>query len=811
MTVTVVAEGCFTHQGNDYRATSDVRVNGIDFTPGPGGSVTVITSQRRIALAGSGLIHAGDIPLEAWSGPGSFDLSGSSATVPLAGALGIGANLFGFPFAAPVTITWGSKASSQISATVSLSVLGDSVGGSVALGTSNSTGLQINNITVSVNGGNRATSKSYRPGVFCYPSKPPPAGWQCDPNQGDPTHGTLQKSQGQVVNVGGVLPVQNLSCSYMRVNQQGNLGAAGSGEWSCNGVFGLGGLFPGALSGGQIPSLSLGAGIQVNPFQFDYASAGVQGLNLPVGGFAVLHSVNFTLRLHPLFEIDGKINLGAGPPVSEDLNNRLLSIDGEVDFQIGPPKQDGSRGFKLTITGKISVPQLGQQVGMATATWNSESTSNQFTISLTAMINVANLISGKAHVGGSVTSQHYQAFGDATVTLLGQSISGHLAASDAGIGACGTLHVLLFNGSIGAEYIYKQHQWDYEGCDFSALYTLGSAGTTAAGHAAARVLRVPRGTSRIEVAALGASAPPDVELIGPGGVRVSTPATPDRITVSGHVMAVAVTQSRRTYFVVDHPAPGRWHVVSVPGAAPPVSVMIAQPLVPVHPHVSVSGRGTRRVLHWHLRAQRGVSVQFIERGPGVLSTIATERAAGGSVGFHPAPGPGGRRAILALVTVDGIPRGKEIVIGHYVAPAPSRPRVRGARYENTGKTVIVVFDRAPGATGYEVTVALKHGLYIRRMLGPGRLAAAIVLPPGRTLGHVTVAAIEHGLLGPASTAYQDEVQAASSARKRQQVARRALRRRVDLGLAGGLSRGERACRVGTTRRRAPPGNRSRRR
>ncbi len=740
VTDTIIAEGCFASRLGELVSSADVRINGIDFTPGPGGTVAVAPHSGLVDLAGTGLVHVGAVPLESWAGLTHLNLTSGPLTVSLGSTQKISANLFGLAFVAPVTIAFGSNASAQISATVSLKVLGDAVGGDASLGTSNAGGLQVNTIRLSVGGTGAASAKSYRVGAFCEPDTPPPAGWQCAPVPDDPTAGKLQKSTGYIVNIGGKLPVQNLSCSFRRVGQGGNYGASGDGEWDCSAVIGLNSLFGGFSVEGKAPTLTVGGGILYPPPTPNDFNIGLSGVNVPIGP-VVLHSVSFTVRLKPTLEISGDISLGAGPPVDTNVNDRVVKVDGRLDFQLG-----SRSGFKLSISGTLSIADLHQQFGKASVTWDGTNGNNQITLSFTADLNVADLMSGSAHLGGSVNASHYQFFGDANVKIMGQSISGHAVISDAGLGACGTLHIAIWSGSLGAEYLYSTHAWHFTGCDFSSLQTLGNAGAAAVGTPDATI-QVHAGLPRLEVVAVGASTPPEVELIGPHGQRARTPSTPDRLVVRGHVLSTASSADHSTYFLMDHPAPGAWKLLTPAGSQRPLQVQQAMPLLPVRPQASVTGRGGRRVLRWSLRAQPGVAVQFMERGHGVLSTIAVERRAHGRLSFLPAAGAGGRRQILALVTVDGIARGLPVVVGGYTPPQPAHPHVRSASYQQIGRAVLVVFDRARGASGYEVSVTLgNHRGNVQRVLGRHAGAAALILPAGTAARRVVVSALENGLL-----------------------------------------------------------------
>ncbi len=98
------------------------------------------------------------------------------------------------------------------------------------------------------------------------------------------------------------------------------------------------------------------------------------------------------------------------------------------------------------------------------------------------------------------------------------------------------------------------------------------------------------------------------------------------------------------------------------------------------------------------------SVRFVQQG-GTARTILTTTRATGRTRFTLAPGPGGRRTILAVLSFNGFPR-KAITIAHFRAPAPTRPVVRHATYRIRHHIITLRWKPTRGAAYYSVTIQL---------------------------------------------------------------------------------------------------------
>ncbi|MGH2858015.1 MAG: hypothetical protein ACRDMJ_11090, partial [Solirubrobacteraceae bacterium] len=524
-----------------------------------------------------------------------------------------------------------------------------------------------------------------------------------------------------VIRIGGALGIEGLGLSYDR----------DQGTWAGEATLALGDVLPGSgifgSAAGDV-TLTLNATFSTNPFQFDQGGFALDGLTIPLGP-AQLNEIDFELTLHPHFGISGDASLVAGP-------DQTVAIDGGFDLQEGDQS-----GFDLKLHGDVQVKTIGiggyveydgidgeRKVllgGSFTRSWGP--------------------VSATLGVGGGIEIDpfHFQLTGDGTIGAFGATVDAHGIVSDAGVGACGHISVFVFSGDVGFKH-YWSGETDFDGCDFSGLYTVGQAGASSLG--TGRTIRIPRHQSRIEIAAIGAAGPPALILTGPRGERLRTPVTANRIAFVRGGLTLAVTDSRTTYFIVPRPAAGSWHVAPAPGAPSPVRYEIAQPLRPLALRAHVTGRGQKRTLSWRLNAQRGQTVRFIQEGA-TGTTIATSSRGAGRARFRVAPGPGGRRTVLAVISIDGFPR-QTLTVARFAATAPPRPLVSDARYRLSGSQLLVSWRRARHIARWYLAVTLAGRPSLEYQLRGSAGSQSVMLAPGAKVRHVTLTAVsDDGITG----------------------------------------------------------------
>ena len=171
----------------------------------------------------------------------------------------------------------------------------------------------------------------------------------------------------------------------------------------------------------------------------------------------------------------------------------------------------------------------------------------------------------------------------------------------------------------------------------------------------------------------------------------------------------------------------------------------------------VSGRGQRRSLGFRLARAAGQRVTFAEESGRVYREIGTTAKARGTIAFRPAPGPGGRRRIVAVVEQGGIPYAK-LTVARYKAPPQRRPAApRRLRLRRAGARLAISWRPVKGARGYQVRVDLprdgrrllffpppkRHGLRVKG-LERSDLARVRVAAIGTELrsGHVAKAKLK---------------------------------------------------------------------
>ena len=275
-------------------------------------------------------------------------------------------------------------------------------------------------------------------------------------------------------------------------------------------------------------------------------------------------------------------------------------------------------------------------------------------------------------------------------------------------------------------------------CDIGPYRSAGATPKTAPGpsaraaQAAGPSFDVAAGAKVKVLALTGAAAAPRVRLLGPGGAVVDataeTPALDDP-----SVIVVPDDAERVTRIVLRDPAPGRWEIEPAPGAAAPASLQVADELPPV----DVKARQLRlsdgrRELSWTLTPIAGQRVSFVERAGDTLRPIATTTRASGRVVYTPAQTAPSARSVEALVTQDGTPRMRDVLIRFRVPRAPLRRVGAIAR-----RGAMLRWRAAPGAAEYAVLLRAQDGTtYSLRTRRPrlrlplrarrGRVVASIV-------------------------------------------------------------------------------------
>jgi len=276
----------------------------------------------------------------------------------------------------------------------------------------------------------------------------------------------------------------------------------------------------------------------------------------------------------------------------------------------------------------------------------------------------------------------------------------------------------------------------------------GGAPRPGARAAADGAVTVRGGTPLLSVKATGAGGAPSVVLVSPSGERI----VPSAEAAAGQpAYARQVAELSATYVAVPRPAAGTWRVEADPSG--PAIAEVARAATLPAPRVSgrVGGRGRARTLRYRTTRGNGLTTTFVERWSGGQRTLGVARRAAGTLRFAPAPGPAGRREVVALVARDGLPR-LERTVATYTAPPPARPaRVRGVRVAHGARAATVRWRGVAGARTYAVRVETADGRRQLHVLGARARSLRIAAVGRRERVTVVVTARDGaGRSGPAA-------------------------------------------------------------
>jgi hypothetical protein len=250
-----------------------------------------------------------------------------------------------------------------------------------------------------------------------------------------------------------------------------------------------------------------------------------------------------------------------------------------------------------------------------------------------------------------------------------------------------------------------------------------SAGQRAAVAATSRPsLRVAPGLPAVTIRATGASGPPKLELIEPGGATITPPAEPAQL-IRGRLMYVENTQDSSTAYMIVAPRAGVWELKDLSGGnitdvreangEMPPSILsdvskvrhdgyvqdFSYVYTPAPDHtISFVERGPNGTFQ-DLGPARGQPCQGLGPEPHTRFPVPAPRC--GSIAFRPAEGAAGQRHIVAILSENGVAIDEQRVAG-YDSPPPAAPAaVRGLVIHRQGTTITVTWNR-PGLGGPNV-------------------------------------------------------------------------------------------------------------
>jgi hypothetical protein len=127
---------------------------------------------------------------------------------------------------------------------------------------------------------------------------------------------------------------------------------------------------------------------------------------------------------------------------------------------------------------------------------------------------------------------------------------------------------------------------------------------------------------------------------------------------------------------------------------------------PVAVRAKVRGKGRRRSLSFRMPKVAGGRATFAEQSARVYRTIGSTSKPRGTLRFRPAPGPGGKRDVVAILEQNGVPYEKSTVARYRAPPSRHLRRPASVTVKRRGRKLVVGWAAVRGARGYQVRVSL---------------------------------------------------------------------------------------------------------
>jgi hypothetical protein len=702
----LATQGCWAKSGKRYTATGAVRIDGIDVLPKAGNaaraaavpSVSVDTATRIVKTAGPyqtkiGSVDLGSKPVD-WQLPAAAGTLLDGATGdPVQLAISKGQTMLGLPVAGIVTPSFGASGLASIPLNLQLpapldGVLGGGLTDDVTFTSDVTRGLHLDRGSIAID----------LPEVDLGVARITPfhVGYDADPFVFEAAIG-LQLPGGFGA-LDGALRIQN------------------------------GDLVD--LSGAYTP---------------------------PSPGIAVATEVFLTKVSFGLHKGQGcnpadqtAINIGADLSGGGDVGGTsLLEIDGSAVFKLGSSPCHLPAVFRIDGDGKI--------VGLAVAhVYFQYTTPALLEFGAAVTLGSHDTVGLEASVDGGINAANGNFFieGKGNVYVLGYNpASIDVIGSSIGLGACAKLELLPGSNLVGLDSTINAGGyilWDdlhltimKSGCDVSFLKPKDFQAAHGAQVGSPQTFVVKRGTPSQTFLAFGRTKAPSFVLRSPTGATYTSPTAQQQQTTDGAAEGLTLDGNQEASILVHKPAPGTW-TLTPQGDEPIVEVRTAAGVV--MPRVSARVRSAGR-RHYSLAykvagASPDVAVDVFERGRGAQRAIGHLKGSHGVVHFTAAPGPGGRRDIVAVPHGVGAPPTRSSVIAHYVAPplaAPTRPRhVSLIRGRGAAR---VSWSRSVGAVRYVVRATLRDGRRQEIPVKASRRFAVLKHVPGPDAGTIRVYAI----------------------------------------------------------------------
>ena len=463
---------------------------------------------------------------------------------------------------------------------------------------------------------------------------------------------------------------------------------------------------------------------------------------------------------------DGQTTLSVGPAVSNN-GCGLLQANGDVHMRFYP----GPFELSLAGTDEILCIPLQQSYFSANADGYAR-LGGAYELNVPEVFDVKDNLDGQAYVDlNNPLASHFQLDGSASATLdlpdpLGhQSVGGEAVISDLGVGICTEISFLGHHFHPGVTESFRptppfsapqflaQLSLAGDGCSLSPYQPLGAGGPGGAAslraHGASESFTIPAGESTATVMLRGQGGAPSVTLSGPGGRTIDT--ARDGGSAAGDLV-LRQNSTGTTLVEITGANTGKWTITPDAGSVPIAGAFTAHELPRPTITAHVGGSGSRRVLHYRIKPQPGLSVSFVESGGRGGQRLGDARGASGTISFTPAGSAAGTRTITAVLTQNGLPR-PGFAVARYRASAPRPGRARSIAVHRARGGLLVSFAPAPLAQRHLATVSLSDG---RTLVAPaGRGARSVFFPEvpgGVAVTRVGVMGIRGELAGPLTLA-----------------------------------------------------------
>ena len=503
-------------------------------------------------------------------------------------------------------------------------------------------------------------------------------------------------------------------------------------------------------------------------------SIGNLGRRAPIADGVYLDHVAFGLCLSPPpFKI--RANIGANFLG----NSNIISLDGGFTYTDATETSPWS----LELDGSLTIGDT--PIGDGTLGING---AGGIDFGLHAGVDLYGVASLDAQVSGWIDAPHHQfvvsGSGQGCLGSACASASGELSST--GIAGCVTvgtstptydLIIPLDGGApyldtstypltAGFGYVWGASSVDLLGgsCDFSPYEPTQTTSARDAGANTPRRLPITRGTEAVSLRIHGTHGPPKVVLRGPHGPTITSPSNGRSKLSKGHYLLVANKTDGTTDVMLVRPAAGTWTISQVPGSGSSLTAIDRASLaVPPTFGARVLGTGASRTVRVAYAVPVGTSVRLVERAKGINHTIAAslrgtrcpglpelrpgtdEKILCAKIRFHPAPGPGGKRKVQAIVTRRGIPLLQKN-IASFKAPRKTLPsRVKTLRAKRGRGFLTIAFSRSFGASRYSVSAKLSDGRELAFDLAGRCRALRIAKVPSKVAAKVKVAGVRYDL------------------------------------------------------------------